>query len=380
MQIFNTDPDPDFEFESRKTFMNPFENETRPGMSEKEIAIWELIDKMEHQLSQFQDKMDIRQIWKLFLDDIRNLIQIEVSALFLEDEQTHEFVLQEVSPPHQSEICQKEQELQIECGMFASIIKRRRPGLVPSLMFKGKKELMLFILPFSTVKRTRGVAFLFTPIKESALTKEDDRHLEILTKLCSLVMDNTLLYEEKKALSITDALTGSYNRAYLIEHLPQEIKRAKRYGHPLSLVMCDIDHFKRVNDKYGHLAGDRVLREFVQCLTELIRSDVDWLARYGGEEFLVVLPETNVKRALKQAERLRRSISKRIIETPENRLQITASFGVTGFEAADSDAIISHESVLGYADQFMYQAKQKGRNRVVGGSFTISTQGPSAAE
>jgi len=338
-------------------------------MNEKEIAIWELIDKMELQLSQFQDKMDISQIWKIFLDDIRSLISIQVSALFLENEDTHEFTIREVSPPEKKEICQKEQELQIEYGMFAAIIKRRRPGLVPSLVYKDKKEMMLFILPFSTIKRTRGVAFLFTPIKESSLTKEDDRHLEISTKLCSLVMDNTLLYEEKKALSITDALTGSYNRAYLTEHLPQEIKRATRYGHPLSLVLCDIDHFKNVNDQCGHQVGDRVLREFVQCLTELIRSDVDWLARYGGEEFLVVLPETDVRSALNQAERLRKNLSRRVIKTKEKKLQITASFGVTGFTAAMPKEQISYEAMINCADNFMYQAKQEGRNRVVGGPF-----------
>jgi diguanylate cyclase (GGDEF)-like protein len=342
-------------------------------MSEKEIAIWELIDKMEQQLSHFQDKMDIRQIWKIFLDDIQNLIQIEISALFLEDEKTHEFVMQEVWPPDKKKYCHKEQELQIECGMFASIIKRRRPGLVPSLVYKGKKELSLFILPFSTIKRTRGAAFLFTPIQESSLTKEDDRHLEILTKLCSLVMDNTLLYEEKKALSITDPLTGSYNRAYLTEHLPQEIKRAARYGRPLSLVLCDIDHFKEVNDRYGHLAGDRVLREFVQCLTELIRTDVDWLARYGGEEFLVVLPETDVKRAINQAERLRQSISKKVIETQKTRFQITASFGVTGIDPTVKEEALSFDALINCADKFMYQAKQGGRNKVMGGPFADLT-------
>jgi len=337
-------------------------------MNEKETAIWELIDKMEQQLSQFQDKMDIRQIWKIFLDDIRNLLKIETSALFLENEETHEFSLQEVSPADKKEICRKEQDLQIECGMFASIIKRRRPGLVPSLVFKGKKEIMLFILPFSTIKRTRGVAFLFTPIEESSLTKEDDRHLEILTKLCSLVMDNTLLYEEKKALSITDVLTGSYNRTYMTEHLPQEIKRATRYGHPLSVVLCDIDHFKKVNDRYGHLVGDRVLREFVLCLTDLIRSDVDWLARYGGEEFLVVLPETDLKSAINQAERLRRSVSKKDIETHEATVRITASFGVTGFDPeVASEEAVSYETLISCADKFMYQAKEMGRNRVVGG-------------
>jgi hypothetical protein len=184
-------------------------------MNKREKALWDLIDKMEQQLSQFQDKMDIGQIWTIFLDDIQSLINIEISALFLEKEETHEFLLHEASPPEKEGLCRKEQSLQIECGMFASIIRRRRPGFVPSLAHMDKKELMLLILPFSTVKRTRGVAFLFTPIEESSLTKEEDRHLEISTKLCSLVMDNTLLYEEKKALAITDALTGSYNRAYL---------------------------------------------------------------------------------------------------------------------------------------------------------------------
>ncbi len=338
-------------------------------MNEKETAIWELIDKMEQQLSQFQDKMDIKQIWNIFLDDIRNLIKIEVSALFLENEKSHEFVIHEVSPPDKREICKKEQELQVECGMFASIIRRRRPGLVPSLIFKDKKELMLFILPLSTVKRTRGVAFLFTPISESSLTKENDRHMEISTKLCSLVIDNTLLYEEKKVLSITDALTGGYNRAYLTEHLPQEIKRAARYHRPLSIVLCDIDHFKNINDTYGHLAGDRVLKEFVQRLSELIRTKVDWLARYGGEEFLLVLPETDVKNAIKQAERLRRNISKKAIVIQAHEIQITASFGVTGFTPDSPEEMISHEALINRADEFMYQAKNEGRDRVIGGPF-----------
>jgi len=338
-------------------------------MNRRETALWDLIDKMEQQLSQFQDKMDITQIWNIFLEDIQNLMNIEVSALFLENAATHEFLLQEVFPQEKEKLCKKEQELQIECGMFASIIRRRRLGLVPSLAYKGRKELMLLILPFSTVKRTRGVAFLFTPIEESSLTKEEDRHLEISTKLCSLVMDNTLLYEEKKALSITDGLTGCYNRAYLTEHLPQEIKRAIRYDRPLSLVFCDIDHFKGVNDKYGHQAGDRVLREFVQCLNELIRNDVDWLARYGGEEFLVVLPETDVQSAINQAERLRKSVSKKVIEIQEKKLQITASFGVTGFVPDTPENNISYEAMINRADEFIYQAKEKGRNRVIGGPF-----------
>ena len=98
-------------------------------------------------------------------------------------------------------------------------------------------------------------------------------------------------------LSITDLLTGIYNRSYLNERLPQEIDRSFPYKHPSSLLMCDIDCFKRINDTYGHLIGDQILRNFVFCLNGSIRKSIDWMVRYGGEEFLIVLPETNVKGA-----------------------------------------------------------------------------------
>ena len=165
-------------------------------MNKREKALWDLIDKMEQQLSQFQDKMDIGQIWNIFLDDIQSLIRIEISALFLEKEETHEFLLHEAFPPEKEGLCRKEQALQIECGMFASIIRRRRPGLVPSLAYTGNKELMLLILPFSTVKRTRGVAFLFTPIEESSLTnpRETPRTRQYATMRRSRISSKFIMF------------------------------------------------------------------------------------------------------------------------------------------------------------------------------------------
>lgn len=172
--------------------------------------------------------------------------------------------------------------------------------------------------------------------------------------------------EEIRILSVTDSLTGCYNRSYLNERLPQEINRARRYKHPLSLILGDIDHFKKVNDTYGHLVGDHILKEFIKCFMETIRQNVDWVARYGGEEFLIVLPETDLKSATRLAERLRSNLSQRVIEIQGKQISITASFGITGFDPTTPDEKISPEALINEADKFMYQAKEEGRNRVRG--------------
>ena len=176
--------------------------------------------------------------------------------------------------------------------------------------------------------------------------------------------------EEIRILSITDPLTGTYNRGYMTERLPQEIKRARRYSRALSIIICDIDHFKKVNDTYGHLVGDRVLKDFAQCIRHSIRQDVDWTARYGGEEFLIVLPETDVNGASVMAERLKNELSQRVTETQGKQISITASFGVTGFGPDTPDEMISPEAMISKADKYLYQAKREGRNRAMGGRLS----------
>ncbi len=173
--------------------------------------------------------------------------------------------------------------------------------------------------------------------------------------------------EEIRILSITDPLTGCYNRGCLNMRLPQEIQRAARYNRPLSIFMCDIDHFKKVNDTYGHQAGDLVLKEFSKRINDSIRDKVDLLARYGGEEFLVTLPETNLDGALHLAERLRRVISEKKYNIGTKKINITASFGVAGFDSDNAGDEISFDILVKHADKYLYQAKSEGRNRVVGG-------------
>jgi len=182
--------------------MNEIEKKLK--MSEERIAVLqqgyqsvlEFIDKME-QLVQFQDKIDIppdiSQIWKVFLDDIRNSITVEACSLFLVDEDTREFVLKGVSPRDKGPICQNEIEYQIECGMFSWLVNRREPAIVPSMVFKNNKTIIM--LPLSTIKRTLGVVLVLTPIKENAITRENLKLLKMLGKQCSLVMENTFLYD-----------------------------------------------------------------------------------------------------------------------------------------------------------------------------------------
>ena len=159
-------------------------------------AIVEFTDKME-QCGQFQGRLDItssiNQIWKVFLDDIKNTIRVYACALLMVDEETYEFVLKDISPPDKGYVCQKEIDFQIECGMFSWVVNRRQPSLIPSFVFKDNKTIIM--LPLTTVRRTLGMIMVLTPIKESLITQENLKLLTILARQCSLVMENTILYD-----------------------------------------------------------------------------------------------------------------------------------------------------------------------------------------
>jgi two-component system cell cycle response regulator len=170
--------------------------------------------------------------------------------------------------------------------------------------------------------------------------------------------------EEIRQLSTIDPLTGAYNRGYLNDHLPQELKRTLRYGRTLSLILCDIDHFKRVNDTYGHQAGDMVLKALSRRLLGAVRKGLDWVARYGGEEFLIVLPETDLSGASLVGERIRKAIESIQIDLRGKVIRVTASFGVTSIESINTKASDLCDDLIKRADDMLYLAKSEGRNRV----------------
>jgi diguanylate cyclase (GGDEF)-like protein len=156
-----------------------------------------------------------------------------------------------------------------------------------------------------------------------------------------------------------DALTNLLNFHAFHEALEKEIQRAKRYGHHLGLIMADIDHFKAVNDTYGHLTGDYVLKEVAKFLQNFLRTS-DMVARYGGEEFAIILPETSQKDTILVAERLRESIESLSIEYENQTLAVNLSFGIAYLETSRSK---SKTDLIKEADIALYQAKREGRNR-----------------
>ena len=168
-------------------------------------------------------------------------------------------------------------------------------------------------------------------------------------------------HEEIYRMTIVDALTGAHNKRYFLEFLEREIARCARYGRPLSLLMFDIDHFKLINDKHGHLTGDHVLREMARRLLVRVRRE-ELLARYGGEEFAAVLPETDLAGARIFAESVRRLVADTAFEYEGDSFTVTVSIGVTTVEGQDVDIT----QFIKAADDNLYRAKREGRNRVVG--------------
>ena len=162
----------------------------------------------------------------------------------------------------------------------------------------------------------------------------------------------------------TDALTEVYNRRYLMTELSAELERSRREEAPVSLIMCDIDKFKAVNDRFGHQTGDAVLKQFAGILVGCCRPNIDWVARYGGEEFVIVLPSTPLEGADVLAQRMRLAVESTPIEGDRYSLAITASFGAAAVYRAWPSPVQAAESLLERADACLYESKRQGRNQV----------------
>ncbi len=224
-------------------------------------------------------------------------------------------------------------------------------------------------LPFSVDRAQRGAFLLRRTREEPPLSAEDVAFAEAVIGAAVAVVQRAQMIETTRAdnarleyLATTDPLTGLLNRRALSERLTTEMERALRYDTSVALLLVDLDHFKRVNDTHGHLAGDGVLRAVAELLTEEARSS-DLVGRYGGEEFLVVLPETDDAGAASLAERMRERVAGHAFRAweGEGALEVTASIGMATFPAARIESV---DDLFARADAALYRAKAEGRNRV----------------
>lgn len=233
-----------------------------------------------------------------------------------------------------------------------------------SLFFEGDggwKKGSVGIVPLKLEDRVIG-AIVVASKEAGSLSRDEARNVTLLGALAGTSLEIVWEMEEVNRRARTDALTGLANRRAFDEQIGYQLLQADRFGHPVSLIVVDVDHFKNVNDSWGHEAGDVVLKAIARTLTAGVRA-VDQCARYGGEEFAIVLPQTALAGAVELADRLRKAVEGETVIVGATQIQVTISGGV----ACYPDGGLTKEGLFAAADRALYEAKSSGRNNVKAG-------------
>ena len=212
------------------------------------------------------------------------------------------------------------------------------------------------VVPLAIRDKVIGVMCL-DRLGEKTFDEQELELTKLFANLAAIAMENAALYEKSRQRAVTDSLTGLFNHGYLQELIRREIKRAERYPKKFALLMLDLDHFKEINDRFGHQRGDKVLKKVASILASCCR-DTDYVARYGGDEFVVLMPETSSEDARRLAERVRSRVSSMKV-APGESFSITASCGIADYPACGADATV----VVSAADTALLWAKRHGRDR-----------------
>lgn len=312
--------------------------------------------------TRISSQIDLEQTLALISLEMRRVIGYHECLIFLLEPETGMLVRHNGSPHTGAAGSLK---LPIAHGLLGQVARERQTTRIDDLTADAldvgilASFRSLLAVPVATDQEVLGViAVLHRDPSEFDASAE--RLLNILASQASVAIKNAQLYRATQQLAVTDGLTKVYNRRYFEEQLLAELTRARRQKHTTSLIVLDVDHFKRFNDTHGHLLGDHVLQGVARILQKSVR-ETDLVARYGGEEFVVILPETPADAAVEVAQRIRRNIKAHPFwgkgQTP---LQVTASLGL----ASDVLSILEPHALFEQADKCLYQAKAEGRDRV----------------
>lgn len=309
-----------------------------------------------------------RAVLRVIFDKAKAMIRCEAWSLFLIDASTQELIFDMVGGPKARRL--KGQRIKPGQGIVGWVAQNGKPAMVADT---GKDRRFLPDIDRATKFITRTVLCVPVFIKKrpvavlemvnkvgKAFDRQDLRLLTHLAEQASIALERANLNEQTASLGVIDELTKLYNARYLEQALDREVRRCRRYGSIMALIFLDLDHFKTINDCYGHLLGSQCLAEVATIMAASVR-DVDILARYGGDEFVVILPETTVATARMVAERLHEGVGTHVfLQDAGINARLSTSIGVAGFP----DHAQTKEDLVRKADEAMYRAKAEGRNRL----------------
>jgi diguanylate cyclase (GGDEF)-like protein len=316
------------------------------------------------------NSLDIERIADVCVKSIPNLVGLRFASLYVLDEtngilhllkHNHPFLINKIvslsqNPPSPMVMAVRSKEL----ILITNIDTHKKPAIRKSqrVFAENYKTKNCAIVPLVCQDRAVGVLNLADKMEDDSFSSEDIALIELFGQLVGASIGNIKLFEKTQRQATTDGLTGLINHKTFYEILEKELWRSRRYGGQISLIMIDIDDLKKINDAYGHRAGDKVIREVSRRIKECIRQ-IDTAARYGGDEFAVILPNTSLSDATVVGERMVEVVSRTPTTWQKEQIPLSISVGLGQYDA-DSNP----EDITSRSDQALYTAKQAGKNTV----------------
>ncbi|WP_199621634.1 diguanylate cyclase [Paenibacillus alkalitolerans] len=307
-----------------------------------------LSESLRQALYSLSSTLDEHKVQRLAMEHLKDFVRFSRASLWIYDNGSPELKALHVCDGNMPEM-----DLDIIHACYRQLVKRGQP-VVSHL--NGENDSIMAV-PIRLHSKLIGMAILE---REDRDFEQSEVELALTyTSQAGIAIDNAMMYRQMEKMAVTDELTGMYNRRHFYQLAQQEIELAREHRKPLSVILFDIDYFKQINDRYGHLIGDEVLRRLASTIADVLPAK-QIIARFGGEEFVVLLPETDGQAGHRVAERMCRKVFEYVFQTDKGPLQISISLGVAELLGEDSIEMLLHR-----ADEALYAAKAQGRNRAV---------------